>query len=256
MVIQIIPNNERQRVPLSRRFSDAIGAGLEGANKLVQQHQESEALKGQGIDPNLPPELRKLMMEYQLKGELEGNKYQNELSNLEQNRQHDFDLLEKQQEYKAQQLKDIENKKKNEGLAPLKSGLKTIEQMRKLSQKGNLGRGSSFIGLAGGKTSQDRAKYSQLGKSLIQLASNIPIRNKAEFEVLAHDLYDPSLPDSAREGILQAMEEIILGNMSVFQEIEQDSMNMGLPQQAFSQNQMTKSLTQQQRPPLSSFRKQ
>jgi hypothetical protein len=78
MVIQIIPNNERQKVPLSRRFSDAIGVGLEGANKLVKQYEESEALKGQGIDPNLPPEIRKLIMEYQLKGGLQDQKSQSQ----------------------------------------------------------------------------------------------------------------------------------------------------------------------------------
>jgi hypothetical protein len=78
MVIQILPNNERQRVPLSRRFSDAIGTGLEGANKLVKQYEESEALKGQGIDPNLSPEMQKIAMKYKMMGDLQNQKSKTE----------------------------------------------------------------------------------------------------------------------------------------------------------------------------------
>lgn len=108
-----------------------------------------------------------------------------------------------------------------EKLQPLHSGLETIKEMRKIGEQGNLGRGSAIKGFFGGETAKNRAQYSQLGKSLISLSSNIPIRNKAEFEALAHDLYDPSLPDEAREGILSAMESIIKRSMGVPEEMEQ-----------------------------------
>jgi len=48
------------------------------------------------------------------------------------------------------------------------------------------------------------------GKELIQLASTLS-RNKAEFEVLAERLYDPTLPEPAIEGILDEMEAHLKG---------------------------------------------
>ncbi len=107
--------------------------------------------------------------------------------------------------------KGSDKQKEKENAA--QTGLKTIARMRELGTKGNLGRGSNFYRVFGGETAKDAGEYEQLGKSLIQLSTNIPIRNRQEFETLAHNLYNSSLPDSEREGILNALESIIKGNL-------------------------------------------
>ncbi len=109
-----------------------------------------------------------------------------------------------------------EKSTKEESILPYKSGLQSIQRMREIGKEGRLGRGSSIRGFFGGETAKNRGEYEQLGKSLIQLSTNIPIRNQREFEALAHNLYDPSLPDDQREGILNAMESIL--NRSIGEE--------------------------------------
>ncbi len=119
--------------------------------------------------------------------------------------------LQYQKSIQQQELEGIRQQKKPQekpkDLSNLRSGLKTVQAMRQLREKGNLGIGASYSPF--GRTREDAAKYAQLGKSLISLASNIPIRNQKEFETLAHDLYDPNLTDAASKGILDAMEQII-----------------------------------------------
>lgn len=149
----------------------------------LQGEQENEALKRMGIDLSgiTSPDIRKSIITEQLKS----------------------------------------GGMQKEKMQPLHSGLQTIEEMRKIGEHGNLGRGSAIKGFFGGDTAKHRAQYEQLGKSLISLSSNIPIRNKAEFEALAHNLYDPSLPDDAREGILNAMESIIKRSLGGGEELSE-----------------------------------
>ncbi len=76
------------------------------------------------------------------------------------------------------------------------------------------------------------------------MASSIPIRNQKEFETLSSQLYDPSLSDDAREGVLNAMERIIGNSLNQFQSGEETDISRGI------------SSTQKpskERPPLSSF---
>ena len=246
MVIQILANNRSpKKVPTSRKFSDALGVALEGGSNMLSQQQQAEALRSAGIDPRLPPEMQKLFYQNQLAGNLEKQKgqqgFDNDLALQRERNSFQSNLqkekLDSQRQMEADKLKGNQQEK----IAPLEAGLETIQKMRQISQGNNLGRGSAALGFFGGQTAQDRAMYSQLGKSLISLASNIPIRNQKEFETLAHDLYDPSLPDDAREGILQAMEAIIMGNMQQFENGQ--SMN----------NNPAKSSVKNNRPPISSF---
>lgn len=132
-------------------------------------------------------------------------------------------------------------RKKIETIAPLESALEAIDEMRSIRKKGNLGRGSGIIGLAGGETAKDRGKYEQLGKSIIQYATNIPIRNKVEFETLAERLYDASITDSEAEGVLDAMEQIIQSSLNAAGGNENSSQSNG---------------NGQKRPPFTSFHKQ
>lgn len=93
------------------------------------------------------------------------------------------------------------------------SGLKTIEEMEKIGAKGNLGRGSGVLKHINSETAKDFGKYEQLGKSLIQLSTTIPIRNRQEFETLAEKLYDPTIRDAERQGILEAMKLILTNSI-------------------------------------------
>lgn len=127
--------------------------------------------------------------------------------------------IAKHNQVREQQERKL-NTEREEKIAPLETALETIDEMRKLRQKGNLGRGSGIIGLAGGETARDRGKYEQLGKSLIQYATNIPIRNQLEFETLAERLYDASITDAEAEGVLDAMENIIQNSLRGVQGIE------------------------------------
>lgn len=130
--------------------------------------------------------------------------------------------------------------KKQEKLVPLNAGLKKIQRMEEIGSKGNLGFGSGIKSAFSSDIREDRAEYERLGKSLISLASNIPIRNQREFETLAHDLYDPSLTDATRKGILNAMKQII-----------QDSLEEQQGSTTFASHEELE--PKKQRRPLSSF---
>lgn len=133
----------------------------------------------------------------------------------------------------------VQNLLKSKGQSgQYEAGLQTVQRMREIGKKGHLGIGSSIQGAFLGEARKDRGEYEQLGKSLISLASTIPIRNKVEFETLAHNLYDPSLSDEKREGILNAMEQII-------------SQHLG--SQGGSNQMMNE--PKKERPPLSSFKR-
>lgn len=125
-------------------------------------------------------------------------------------------------------------------------GLDLVARQRKLLETGHLG--EFFTGP--GKTSRKgliptkeatkvRAEYQRLGKALISMSSNIPIRNRQEFEVLAADLYDPDKSKEEAAGILDAMELILRGSL----ESEEGARSIQQPSQIYQQN----------RPPLTAF---
>lgn len=193
MMVQIIEENKQPKFSqqLMAGLGNAFGQASQGIPQMLAQRsakqKQGEAYKqlvGQDIS-GFPPEIQKVIVENLMKGQGDSSK-------------------------------------KNE---PLQSGLATVKRMRELGKKGNLGRGSGvWSSLFGGETAKEYGEYEQLGKSLISLASNIPIRNKAEFETLAAGLYDPSIRDSEREGILNAMERIISQSMGN-ENMEVDSKN-------------------------------
>ena len=211
-MVQIIPTPKAKQSTAQRLIGGALEMGTQMMGKreqlasIAKENEQLNKLTGMDMSGINDPEARKMLMTQSLQGQ---NK----------------DML-------AQSKLDRENQEK---LAPLQSGLSTIEQMRNLRSKGNLGRGSGVWGkLAGGDTARQSGEYEQLGKSLISLATNIPIRNRIEFETLAEKLYDPTIQDAEAEGILNAMERIIKGNMG------------GLQNPSDSSN-------KSDRPPLSSF---
>ena len=207
-MVTVLRANSNKQKSTKDSWADAFGgmAGqyFKGQKENQEKEKKNESLKKAGIDPDLPPEMQKLMMQYNLMGGLEEKKgkYQKELLNEEYN-------LKKNAA--ASKLKG----EKQEKIKPFENALNTIQEMRRLGATNNLGR-SLTGGIFGGPMAKDRGKYEQLGKSLIQVLSPLVIRNKSEFEVLAHKIYDPSVPDSEREGMLEAAEDIVRKNMSVY----------------------------------------
>jgi len=243
-MIEIIQEHRRPPKPsFGQKLSAGVGRGLDIGSQMMQQHQQQQAdqqkkqaiaqLLGQGSE-NLPPELQKLMYESMQKGEFAesdaARKFQYESELQRQKFEHD-------NKTKADELAG----KNQEKIAPLQNALESINQMRNIRKKGNLGFGSSVKGIFGGATAKDRGEYETLGNSLIQFASNIPIRNKVEFEKLAGRISDPSITDKEAEGILNSMEKIITAGLSAVQ--------------SGYQNSPPSHLSNQDRPPISSFRK-
>lgn len=117
---------------------------------------------------------------------------------------------ERRAEAKKSKAKYLEN------ITPFEGALDTISEMEKLGSSGLLGIGTKARGIISTQARKNAAEYERLGKSLIQYSTNIPIRNRQEFETLAHDLYDPSISDDARAGILTAMKKIIRNSMKTY----------------------------------------
>jgi len=151
-----------------------------------------------------------------------------------------------QNEYDRRQETKQATKKYQENIAPLEGALETLDRMEKIGKKGNLGVGTSVRGVLSPNARREASEYERLGKSLISFASNIPIRNRQEFEVLAHDLYDPSISDASREGILTAMKRIIQSSMQQYEQPEEE--------EGVSARQ-SRQPAKKERPPLTSFLK-
>lgn len=118
-------------------------------------------------------------------------------------------------ELRAGELKRL--REQQEQTQSAEGALDVVRRMRDLGKTGHLGPKISQLGGLGfisGKVRKDRSEYEQLGKSLISFASNIPIRNQAEFNTLAEKIFDPTLTDATREGLLNAMERIIQNSIS------------------------------------------
>jgi hypothetical protein len=103
----------------------------------------------------------------------------------------------------------IEAKQKKEDLAKFEGAGQILEQMRSIKNRGNIGRGSGFLGMFPGQTARDRAEFEQLGKSLIPLvAAGVPIRNQREFDEYKKVIVDASSSDDQIEGAINGLEKI------------------------------------------------
>ena len=239
------------------QFGRAIGTGVgKGVGEGIEENskrqsdakklqQENEIIKNRyGVDLAgwTDPDQRKNIFTQELKlkndKEMQEKKFAHEIELQNQKYGLQGELNNKEFENKAAKLAG----EKQEKIAPYEAGLQTLKRMRELGTKNNLGRGSGFWALGGGEAAKDKGEYETLGKSLISLASNIPIRNQAEFETLSHKIYDSSLSDKEREGVLDAMERIIRSSMSQFKDGDSEL-----------ENQQPQSNENKNRPPLTSF---
>lgn len=200
MAIQILDNPEKTPNPYARAILGA-GQGYMGA----QQAQKDQLMKQM-------QDQRKLQQEQSFERQMQQDKFGNESSKSKQDFLNDLKLQENKYEFEKELQKSKPNSeefKEKEKKIVMKKGLDTVNRMRQIRKKGNLGIGTDAYSIFGGKTAKDAGEYSQLGKSLISLASTIPIRNQMEFETLSHKLYDPNITDSEAEGVLNAMERIL-----------------------------------------------
>jgi hypothetical protein len=233
--------------------TESIKSGYQGYQQGQAQQQamqklaqENDAIKREtGIDMSgiTDPNQRKAYFTEQLQGIREqknkGLDFQNDIEMQKQKYGFEKELMEGKQK---QPSKIDNDTKKN--VATYTQGLDTLNRMRQLRSKGNLGRGSSIIGAFGGETAKDRGEYEQLGKSLISLASTIPIRNQMEFQTLSEKLYDPSITDAEAEGTINAMQRILEGNLSQYEDDEEPV-----------EKPKAKTKSPKERPPLSSFQR-
>lgn len=217
-MVHVLPPVDRST--FASRFGSELGQNLdegltkgfdtakENKQQVEQLQRENEAFKKLGFDLSgiEDPKMRQLYLSESLKG-------------------------------KRAETESLA--KKNEGIQPLLAAKERVARMRDIGKKNNLGWGSNFYSLISPETRKDMGEYETLGNSLIQFASNIPIRNRVEFEKLAGHISDPTISDSEREGILNAMERII-----------EDSLNGEIPEKESNVNEPKK----QKRPILSFMR--
>lgn len=256
-MVDYLPLPQQYQTKGARR-SQAIGQALQMGGDLYRQHQQQQQAEQQfnqenafakqnlGVDLSgiRDPKMRNEILTRHLQGkQLEreyGLRRQNE-SQAEMDRfNREMELLRQKQGFESQNVIDKLSGKNADKIAPFEAGLQTVQQMRNLRKKGNLGRGSSIMGYFGGETARDRGEYQTLGNSLISLASTIPIRNKAEFETLTGKLNDPDITDSEAEGVLTAIERIINQNMKQYMtegqssvELQQDKQKQKRPLTSF-----------------------
>lgn len=113
-----------------------------------------------------------------------------------------------------------ESGEQNQGIL---GALDVVKRQRELLKSANLGPKYAILGTGrkAGSTFtkqgiKDRAEYERLGKSLISRATNIPIRNRIEFETLADKLFDPLAKQEEIEGSLDAMERILNNSLGIY----------------------------------------
>jgi hypothetical protein len=219
-MVQVLPSLKGPS--RGQRFSDVIGQGLQNfAQQEQQQKKASQLQKLTGMDA--PPEFQEAIFKNMLQQQLQEQKYGFESKLADEAGQ--------------RKLKEAGEKLRGEE-EPLRGALDVVGRMRAIRKKGNLGIGTNYSPFP--ETRQQAGEYEQLGKSLIQYASNIPIRNQKEFETLAAELYDPSITDARAEGVLDAMERIINNSLQKFEGQEGGS---------------AKPSDKKNRPPLSSFQR-
>ena len=211
-MIQVLPAAKTFGGEFAKALGGGAGKGFSESND-TQQRLKQEKLQEER-------ENTKLQLQHQMNKELQQQKY----------------------EFESEKAGRKLREEKEANIAPLQGAMDTLNRMKALRKKGNLGIGSTYSLF--GETRKEAGEYEQLGKSLIQYATNIPIRNRIEFETLAENLYDPTTTDAKAEGILNAMERIITNSL-------QSSGFEG----STSQNKTSNGSTgNNQRPPLSSFK--
>lgn len=272
-MVQIIQGDRRpsQGQRLNEGIQNTLGMIDQFRNEMMQKDKDAKssayASKILGEDVSgVNPDILKLVLGEKLKGNESASKFARESEhegNLQDRRYGYEQLLEdKKGKYRFEEANAKATGKQNEAnskanrerqvkAGSLQNALQVVNQMRQIRSKNNLGIGSSWSPFS--ETQRDSGEYSQLGKSLIPLAANIPVRNQKEFETYAHDLIDPTITDARAEGILSGIERIINDSLQEFSQgqgmgsQEKPSLDHGPGMRVIKEN--------RNRPPLSSFQR-
>ncbi len=224
---------------LAGEFAERFTSGvMQGGHEVLSkaQQKQAEALKKGEREKELEQEDEALEAQgYKVKGikspEIRKQVIANTSAEQRENRKNEIN-----QQFELRKA-EKENKKAR---APFEGALNSINKMKNLGKKGNLGFGLGMRKPFSKEARKDSSEYEILGKGLIQFISDIPIRNRTEFEVMAHDLYNPSKTDAEREGILDALQGKIENALRALSSGGNPGSSQEAPQQ-------------QERPPLQSF---
>jgi len=136
-------------------------------------------------------------------------------------------ILDQEQRITLQEEKAKEARIKAE--EPFENALDILNRQERLLKTGHIGSKIAFrgtgrkLGSTWSKTGiKARAEYQRLGRSLIGMASTIPVRNRLEFETLAEKLDDPTLPIEELEGTVKAMKRFVSNRLKGRKEIAEE----------------------------------
>lgn len=193
---------------LGRALGSGVGTGITKSLEEFHKHKQNrQALEG------LTPFLEKLGIPKEGINQLISSGLDPTLvSNLASH------FGQQQAKVNVEQSKQL--RKKEEEQAPVRQGLNILNRQREIlaskqlgPKLGGLAQAPKLIQAATKKGQKARSEYERLGKALISLSTNIPIRNRQEFETLAHNLFDPTMKEAEIEGTLDAMERILKGQL-------------------------------------------
>ena len=108
-------------------------------------------------------------------------------------------------------------KKKVDDTQKFSSGIETLNQMKEILNRGNIGWGSGLKKYLSSAVASDSAEYAALGRSVIPLTTaGLRITNKNEFEEFKKVITDPTAREAEIEGAIN-------GLMSIFtRKLEED----------------------------------
>ncbi len=199
-------------LPEDTRFKDmgaAIGRGIESFSNARNKNQDQAAIRNalESLGPDAKAEdlIRSLTSldlhdPGSIKGPIENLAGAERISQERERLDLQRSKLDKP---------DKSNVKEEDRIRQSEAALKTVDRMREIRAEGRLGLASPVTKYFSGATRKNIGEYKRLGKSLIALASTIPIRNQKEFDVLSSDLFDTEITDDEAIGILDGMEKIL-----------------------------------------------
>ncbi len=204
---------------VEKQENDALGAIYRDYKKEGGQLEDvlRQIQTKPGISPSKRLSAAKELIDMQrINGDLQKNQLR------EQEERNKLQAKEQADEQKQQQKERVEAEKKatkdREERLSFDAALDSVNKMKQIRKNGNLGRTAYLTQTFGSDTQRDMGEYTTLGNSLISYASNIPIRNRQEFEKLAGRISDPHITDAEAEGILDALERIISNSRKPFED--------------------------------------
>lgn len=184
------------------RESNALAAILPGIQSAETPEDQINQLLSGILDPNISQQQKQNFINSA-----------NVLSQLSRS-QETSRLRQEEIERRIQAAEEKKQEKLREKVAPVESGLQTLDRMEQLLPNLGLGSGvQSFF--FGGEVAEDKAEFERLGKSLIQLsAGGLIVRSQKEFETLARGLTDATVRTSTLKGTLRGLRRILQQNLN------------------------------------------